>query len=277
MKLRCFVKKGFSLDIRNLGELMMRTISYIFIGLVLPVFIYGCLGDDPIIQLPKTDDGDKTGTIEGTPKATTLMVAIPAGEFLMGALNGHNGSEKPEHTVYLDAYKMDEHEVTNSQYAEFLNAYKKKNNLDNQDRSGSVFLNLKDSFIEYKDGKYSAKSGWEDSPVVQVTWLGANTYAEFYNLSLPTEAQWEKAARSGLQRFKYPWGSDNITHDNANYRKSEGKDIWLQCSPVKMFAPNGYGLYDMAGNAWEWCSDWYEADYYEISPKNNPTDLKQVA
>jgi formylglycine-generating enzyme required for sulfatase activity len=173
------------------------------------------------------------------------MALIPAGEFQMGSNERDN--EKPVHTVYLDAFYIDKYEVTNAQYRKFMDA------------------------TEYK-----APACWDDSkfnapghPVVSVSWDDAVAYAKWAGKRLPTEAQWEKAARGGLVGKKYPWG-DELTHDYANYSGTGGRDKWEYTSPVGSFPPNGYGLYDMAGNVWEWCADWYDKDYYKNSPKQNP-------
>jgi len=174
------------------------------------------------------------------------MVLIPAGEFSMGS--NDYGDEKPVHTVYLDAFYIDRYEVTNAQYKKFMDATGHK---------APAF---------WSDSKYNAPN----HPVVGVSWNDAKAYAEWAGERLPTEAEWEKAARGGLVGKKYPWG-DNITHDDANYDGTGGKDVWEHTSPVGSFAPNGYGLYDMAGNAWEWCADWYDSGCYAKSPSRNPT------
>jgi len=193
------------------------------------------------------------------------MRLIPAGEFSMGDHHdvGYD-SEKPVHTVYLDAYYVDETEVTNEQYCAFLNEYGK-----NEDASGHELLDLEPSNIEKVGNTYKPESGYDKHPVVNVSWYGAAAYAQWVGAKLPTEAQWEKAARGGLVGKKYPCG-DDITHDDENYSGTGGKDRWDKTSPVSSFAANGYGLYDMAGNVWEWCTDEYDSNYYSKSPKNNP-------
>ena len=183
---------------------------------------------------------DKIGR-DGAP-----MALIPAGEFQMGSSDGDD--EKPVHTVYLDAFYMDVYEVTNAQYKKFI------------DVTGH-------GAPEYRgDSNLNAPN----QPVVGVTWHDAVAYAKWAGKRLPTEAEWEKAARGGLVGKKYPWG-DSISHDNANCRDTAGKDRWKYTARVGSFAPNGYGLYDMAGNVWEWCADWYDGEYYASSPRRNPT------
>ena len=175
------------------------------------------------------------------------MVLIPVGEFEMGSNDGKD-DEKPVHTVYLDAFYIDKYEVINEQYKKFMDATGHK-----------------------------APGFWNDSklndpkqPVMAVDWDDANAYAEWAGKRLPTEAEWEKSARGGLVGKKYPLG-DTLTHDDANYFGTGGKARWEYTAPVGSFAPNGYGLYDMAGNVSEWCADWYDESYYTNSPKQNPT------
>ncbi len=198
------------------------------------------------------------------------MMLIPAGEFKMGS-NDYD-DEKPVHTVYLDAFHMDKYEVTNARYAEFLNEYGKTT-----DAVGHELIDIDGyySLIEKSGSIYRAQKGYENHPVTMVSWYGAAAYAQFYGKRLPTEAEWEKAARGGLEGKKYPWG-DEIDPTKANY-DSDGSRGWTiedmlkYLKPVDSLPPNGYGLYNMAGNVWEWCADEFDANYYSKSPKNNPT------
>ena len=129
----------------------------------------------------------------------------------------------------------------------------------------------------------------ENDPVVEVSWYGAKAFCDYYGYKLPTEAQWEYAARGGLANKRFPWG-DNINHNYANYRANGSAYSYDSSSytsytfhptwndgtypytaEVGRFPANGYGLYDMTGNVWEWCADWQDSGYYNTSPVNNPT------
>ena len=177
------------------------------------------------------------------------MQLISSGTFKMGNPDGDLGDadEYPAHDVFIGAFYIDIHEVTNAQYQQFVSA------------TGYPPPPL------WHDPKFNKP----DEPVVNVKWRDAVAYTNWANKRLPTEAEWEYAARGNLIGKKYPSG-DTITHNDANFGGVEGRDIWRWTSPVGSFSPNGFGLYDMAGNVWEWCFDEYNADFYVTPPKSNP-------
>ena len=178
------------------------------------------------------------------------MHLIPAGEFEMGDHSGEGQSdERPVHTVYLDAFYMDETEVTNARYRAFVEAtgHRTPHHWDHPREAGQLIK--------------------PDYPVIYVSWHDAMAYARWAGKRLPTEAEWEYAARGGQVGQRYPWGNE-ASHAQANYH-GEG-DGWYWPAPVKRFPRNDYGLYDMAGNVWEWCMDEYQKDFYAMSPINNP-------
>ena len=177
------------------------------------------------------------------------MVLVPAGEFTMGSSTG-DADEQPAHQVYVDAFSMDVYEVTVGQYAAFLQA--------TEANSPS-------------DWKTMNQPAYQKRPVANVDWADAAAYCKWAGKRLPTEAEWEKAAR-GTDGRLYPWGNDPPTPRHANYGKT-GSHNHGALAPVGMLE-NGkspYGIYDMAGNVWEWVSDWYDNDYYKNSPSQNPT------
>ena len=193
--------------------------------------------------------------LSSTPAEPEGMVLIPAGEFQMGSVE--NTDEQPVHNVYIDAFYMDKYEVTNGAYKKFLDA----NPQWRKDRIPSV----------YHDGDYlknwngnNYPLGKRDHPVTYVSWYAAMAYAKWMGKRLPTEAEWEKAARGGLAGKKYPWG-DSIGSSRANYNKNVG-----ETTSVGQYAPNAYGLYDMAGNVLEWCLDAYDQDFYTNASRQNP-------
>lgn len=275
------------------------------------------------------------------------MVLIPAGEFMMGDTFDEEFSwELPVHALYVDAFYMDRHEVTNQQYAAALNWAWAQGNLIAvingvvyQHGSGTSFFycdtttSSQYSGITWDGSVFGAAAGKEHYPMALVSWYGSAAYCNWrsaledkplcYDLPtwacdfgaggyrLPTEAEWEKAARGGTPGHRFPWSDqDTIQHARCNYYSSSGYSYdtsptrdehpcwgmgsYPNASPVRFFdgslryktdwnwpgsptsyqtasGANGYGLHDMAGNVWEWCHDWYSGTYYSSSPYNNPT------
>ena len=180
------------------------------------------------------------------------MMLIPGGSFEMGDHFNEGGTnERPVHTVTLDAFYMDNSEVTVGQFKKFV------------EQSGYSYQGDWNTVATYSLG--------DEYPMVSVNWNDATAYAKWAGKRLPTEAEWEYAARGGLIGKRYPWGDDEkIARDNANYEGTGGKDTWGQTAPVGSFEANGYGLRNIAGNVWEWCLDEYDGSYYSKSPAVNP-------
>ncbi len=175
------------------------------------------------------------------------MVLIPAGEFQMGD-DGGERDEKPIHTVYLDAFYIDPYEVTVGEYKQFLE------DTNHRPLSDSV----------------SRTSPTDQHPVVEVSWHDAMAYAQWAGKRLPTEAEWEKAARGGLIGQDYPWEGP-INANKANYGKNAKSGTHKErTTPVGTYPANGYGLYDMSGNVSEWCLDTYQRKFYANGQPRNP-------
>ena len=182
-------------------------------------------------------------------EAPAGMVYIPPGRFTMGSSEGDGDrDERPAHAVTLDAFYMDAREVTVGEYRRFIR------------ESDHPSPNWKD-VAKYSPG--------DDYPMVLVTWEDASAFATWAKKRLPTEAEWERAARGGESAGPYPWGAE-LASAPANSYRTAGPDAWRQGAPVASFAANAYGLHDIAGNVWEWCADWYEERYYEESDDMNP-------
>jgi formylglycine-generating enzyme required for sulfatase activity len=253
------------------------------------------------------------------------MVSIPGGTFQMGDSKGDGWSDElPLHTVTLSPFHMGRYDITNQQYCAFLESALSQgliavtSGVVYKAGSGTSYpycdTNSSSSYsqISYSGGVFNVRTkggrSMANDPMVHVSWYGSVAYCNWrsqqegkeqcYNFStwvcdftkngyhLPTEAQWEYAARGGLSGKRFPWG-DTITHSQANYYSYSGYSYDLggppwgyhptwsadgitpYTSPVGSFAANGYGLYDMTGNVWQWCNDW--SGSYSSSPQTNPT------
>ncbi|HKI37615.1 MAG TPA: formylglycine-generating enzyme family protein [Gemmataceae bacterium] len=238
------------------------------------------------------------------------MVWVPGGEFTMGTDSDlGRPEEKPAHRVRVHAFWMDETEVTNAQFRAFVEATghvttaEKPPDLEELMRQrppgakpppkenlvpGSIVFRMPPGPVDLRDymqwqkwtpgaswrhpeGPGSGIDGKDDHPVVHVSWDDAVAYARWAGKRLPTEAEWEFAARGGLDGKPYVWGDEPFSEEKPQCNIWQGEFPWKntaldgyeRTAPVKSYPPNGYGLYDMAGNAWEWCADWYDQDLYQ--------------
>ena len=254
------------------------------------------------------------------------MVLIPAGEYMMGGEGGLAlPRESPRHPVKVDAFYMDTQEVTNAQFREFVKAtgYTTiaermvdweilKTQLppgtpkppDENLQPGSLVFTPRPGitdlsnyyqwweWVNYADwqhpeGPESSIDGKDDHPVVHIAFADAQAYAKWAGKRLPTEAEWEWAARGGIKDAKYPWGNKDVNEAPFECNSWQGQfpntntaaDGFEKTAPVRSFAPNGYGLYDMGGNVWEITSDWYDPRYYKTLSTtevlDNPTGAPQ--
>ena len=207
---------------------------------------------------------DEIGQIWISPVDGMELSCVPAGEFKMGSTESDNidyWGEFPQHTVYLDAFWIDRTEVTNAMFAQFLNEEA------NQSEGGADWMDADSDYarVVQQGSEWQPVSGYGEHPVVEVTWYGAQAYCRWAGQRLPSEAEWEKAAR-GTDGRTYPWGEE-LDCAKANYSGCSGDTEWswnflvFDCRD---------GVLDMAGNVFEWVADRYDEDYYSISPYENP-------
>lgn len=260
-----------------------------------------------------TPTRDQFLTIQPAPDARTAQIAstepvhrieqamIPAGSFLMGDSSGDRNDgdgEVPLHEVALSAFSLDATPVTNDDFAAFTAAtgYRTeaeqfefsavfhlalaapRNDILGQPRATPWWLGVRGADWAHPGGADSDLDGLDDHPVVHVSWNDAQAYCAWAGRRLPTEAEWEYAARGGLHAAKYPWGDADVDEGGwrANIwqgtfpRENTLDDGFLTTAPVRRFAPNGYGLWQSVGNVWEWCADWFDPQYYAQSGAENP-------
>lgn len=255
---------------------------------------------------------------------TDEMVLIHGGQFMMGGVGPlARKDEFPVHKVRVKSFFIDKTEVTNAQFKKFIDATgyvttaEKKPDWEELKKQlpvgskppekelqpGSLVFSATKGPVSLRDysqwwkwvdganwrhpeGPSSSITGKDDHPVVQVSWDDANAYCKWAGKRLPTEAEWEYAARGNKASKEFSWGDKapldakplaNLWQGGFPY-ENRGTDKYITTAPVKSFSPNGYGLYDMIGNVWEWCSDWYRSDYYarlattvSVNPQG-PTD-----
>ena len=196
-------------------------------------------------------------SVKIVPTRPENMVLIPAGKFEMGRNDTDSFFEQAVYTVRVDAFYIDTHAVTNLEYQQFLieNPSWQKDRIEDEFHDGDYLLN-------WAGNNYPAEQA--NHPVTWVSWYSAMAYAMWVGKRLPTEAEWEYAARGGLTGKKYPWG-DVLSGAQANYDRNVG-----DTTVVGKYPANGYGLYDMSGNVWEWCLDLHDDDFYFTSPRKNP-------
>ena len=220
------------------------------------------------------------------------MVLIPAGVFQMGSANPLAGAdEHPQHTVSLSAFYLDTYEVTNRQFRKFVKAKRYKTTAET---TGKAWVYVEDQQWTEVSGAWWRKPEGKESvfasrrgshPVVTVSWEDAKAYCEWAEKRLPTEAEWEYAARGGSptnmwlgNKHSELRGLGNVADQTHKQKFPERPwpilehydDEYVRTAPVGMFEPNAWGLYDMIGNAWEWVADWYSEKYYSQSPRKNP-------
>ncbi len=213
------------------------------------------------------------------------LALIPAGDFLMGSDEGED-DERPAHRVHVDDFLIGVHPVTQGEYSRFVQ--------DTGQRAPAVYELPLVVSAGGRDRERTFRTAgqpyvWVDSvpppdrldhPVALVRWDDAVAYCAWLSATsgrvvrLPTEAEWEKAARGGVEGKRYPWG-DRLDRNMANFLTDPSLKAIHGTTPCRSYPPNAYGLFDVTGNVWEWVSDWYDPTYYAAAPERNPAGPRQ--
>ena len=221
-----------------------------------------------------------TITSSAQQKTSLEMISIKGGTFKMGCTNKQyscNADEKPAHKVRVNDFQISKYEITNAQFCKFLNDIEAN---PGGSYYGYEYIDIGDDKcnIIHRDNEFFVKKGKKNYPVIEVTWYGAKAFCHWADGRLPTEAEWEYAARGGSSEKKYIYsGTDTLKKagwfKGNYYTKEESKKFIYRegALPVGLKKPNKPGLHDMSGNVWEYCNDWYQPNYYKKSPTNNPT------
>lgn len=205
------------------------------------------------VRVPVAAAQEPAAEITTATDGATLRL-IPAGKFSMGS--GERANETPVHTVYVDAFYLEVHEVTHLQWKRFVEANPEwsKDRIDPRLHDGG--------YLRHWNGN-SYDPQLDNHPIYNLSWPAAAAYVKWAGKRLPTEAEWERAAR-GPEGFRFAYGNEyDATKANTGYRRQG-------TVPVGSYAPNGYGIYDLTGNVMEWCADWFADNYYAASPDRNP-------
>ncbi|SHG81986.1 Formylglycine-generating enzyme, required for sulfatase activity, contains SUMF1/FGE domain [Marivita hallyeonensis] len=243
---------------------------------------------------------DQTSSTVSTTGDVPELVRIPAGEFVMGTDDAEGypeDGEGPPHLVALPAYDIAPTTVTNAEFARFVAA---TNHVTTAETLGSSFVfaglladdhpptravrsapwwrEVEGACWRHPEGPESDIDDRSDHPVVHVSWTDAVAFCAWSGTRLPTEAEWECAARGGIAQARYPWGDDREPEGRHMMNvfqgqfpeQNTGDDGWIGPCPVRSFPPNGFGLYEMTGNVWEWCADWFSPHAYALSSPLNP-------
>lgn len=286
---RSAVSQGFSVDPDAVSEAAVPGESGKHVGPVDPV------NPSPVLSAAATPS---------LGAHTITQAKIPAHTFAMGDHHGDGlpvDGETPVHDVHVDSFSIDITPVTNADFAKFVEETGFETESERfgfsavfhlalaapeEDILGSApgtpwWLAVRGATWKNPGGTNSNIAGLANHPVVHVSWNDAIAYCQWARRALPTEAQWEAAARGGLEAKRYPWGDDRRGDDRAEWNcniwqgdfptANTQEDGFLTTAPVKTFTPNAFGLWQTVGNVWEWCSDWFDPRYYKNSPRTNPT------